>query len=172
MQSQSDDYQGTRGELGNSWDLRDELHQSWADAKEEFEHHLNKTPPKRKCTYKDSRPEPLRYEDDPEVLARREKQIAYGKGTLGYKRYSEVVPREKREKAHPRTPNRFLKYSRRSWDAQIRIWRRQLHLWDPPTQHENDAKSTEDDSNFDLEDLESPELQLFDLGEVSEDILP
>lgn len=73
--------------------------------------------------------------EDPAVVAhraaQRQKQIDYGKNTLGYQRYTKEVPREKRGKADPCTPDIHSNVSKRAFDGQVKVWRRCLHMYDP-----------------------------------------
>jgi len=71
-------------------------------------------------------------ETDPVRLRQRQKQIDYGKNTRGYERYMELVPKHRRRRSDPRTPDKHQKYSKRAWDGLVRKWRRDLHRWDPP----------------------------------------
>ena len=61
---------------------------------------------------------------------------------MGYQRYIAAVPKNTRkahDEKHPVTPNMKKKCSKRSWDGQVKIWRRRLHFWDP----EDDSKKEE-----------------------------
>ncbi|KAJ8964563.1 hypothetical protein NQ314_004867 [Rhamnusium bicolor] len=69
-------------------------------------------------------------EEDPVVLERRQKQIDFGKNTIGYDNYINLIPRNERTREDPKTPNKFIKYSRRGWDGLIKQWRLNLHKYD------------------------------------------
>ena len=80
-------------------------------------------------------------------LAQRNKQIQIGKSTVGYNRYLAEVPIENRvrgEERHPMTPNPKQDCSKRSWDGQVKVWRRRLHFWTPKDE-EDKKEQVEDD---------------------------
>jgi len=77
---------------------------------------------------------------DPHKLSQRQKQIDMGKNTLGYEMYLEHVPWNERTQEDPWTPDKYQQCSTRSWQGQMRIWRRRLHMWDP----EDEADGSED----------------------------
>ncbi|KRZ04213.1 Oocyte-specific histone RNA stem-loop-binding protein 2, partial [Trichinella zimbabwensis] len=81
-------------------------------------------------------------ETDESVIARRAKDIQKGYNCEAYKYYVNAVPKyfvarleisklkfkhERIKGVHPVTPTKELKFSRRSWDAQIRLWRKNIH---------------------------------------------
>ncbi|XP_065071401.1 histone RNA hairpin-binding protein-like [Rhopilema esculentum] len=68
---------------------------------------------------------------DPHRISQRQKQIDMGKNTLGYEMFTKYVSREERIKDDPQTPDKYQQCSTRSWQGQVKIWRRQLHMWDP-----------------------------------------
>ncbi|XP_050350495.1 histone RNA hairpin-binding protein [Nymphalis io] len=86
----------------------------------------------------------LELETDPSILQRRQKQIDYGKNTVGYHSYLQKVPIDKRTKEDPKTPDKYTKYSRRSWDMLIKMWRKKLHQYDTEANKEPTMESDED----------------------------
>ncbi|KAK6733901.1 hypothetical protein RB195_017581 [Necator americanus] len=67
---------------------------------------------------------------DQATLDRRTKEIERAKEKPVYARYLEEIPRHLRVKGiHPRTPNKHINFSRRSWDAQMKSWKRSLYDW-------------------------------------------
>ncbi len=91
----------------------------------------------------------------PHRLTQRQKQIDFGKNTIGYQKYIQTVPRFvlfyiinysltittcsrwERNPSHPVTPDKHKAASTRAWQGQIRVWRRALHKFDPPSKHED-----------------------------------
>eukprot|EP01063_Lacrimia_lanifica_P004104 TRINITY_DN12297_c0_g1_i1.p1 TRINITY_DN12297_c0_g1~~TRINITY_DN12297_c0_g1_i1.p1 ORF type:complete len:481 (+),score=201.01 TRINITY_DN12297_c0_g1_i1:206-1444(+) len=72
-------------------------------------------------------------ETDGHRLSQRNKQIDFGKLTLGHRNYCAAVPRQERQMGnenHPVTPRYDQVCSKRSWDSQVQHWRRMLHRWD------------------------------------------
>jgi len=117
-------------------------------------------------------------ETDEKTIQRRQKQIDYGKVTVDYEEYVTEIPRHARERYHPRTPDKYQKTSRRSFDSQIKNWKLKIHKWrtlEPTTDDNTDhqyasrrsatsmASVSEEDENSkvealakDIELLESP----------------
>lgn len=91
----------------------------------------------------------------PKKLASRQKQIDYGKNTTGYAMYVAQVPRNQRKRGdHPWTPNKFQICSKRSWDGQVRKWRRALHKFDPNEPECADDDTIDTESNHSNDSLE------------------
>ncbi|XP_055294947.1 histone RNA hairpin-binding protein-like [Sitodiplosis mosellana] len=80
-------------------------------------------------------------ETDEGVLARRQKQIDYGKNTIGYELYTKQVAIDQRAENHPKTPDMNQKYSRRAFDGLIKIWRKHLHKFDPDCSEMSDEQN-------------------------------
>lgn len=58
----------------------------------------------------------------------RRKQIEIGKSTEGYKKYiSSIAPSERRTGIDPITPDASRRISKRTFDAEMRVWRKALH---------------------------------------------
>lgn len=109
------------------------------------------------------------------ILARRQKQIDYGKNTACYAKYRQDVPRSKRTKAHPSTPNKYINNARRGWDMLIKIWRKKLHYWDPTSEPSDTAADAPTPSSEDVHDSEedaAPEAVACDDDDFYIDITP
>jgi len=81
---------------------------------------------------KPTSPKPVEIERDADVLIRRQKVIDYGKNTDEYEEYIQNVPKPNRTDKQPWTPDKYQRMTRRNWDKQVKIWRKQLHYWREP----------------------------------------
>lgn len=69
-------------------------------------------------------------EENQRRLAARQKQINIGMNTPGYKRFMEL-PASSRSSNDPKIPDIYQVCSKRSWDGQVKKWRKGLHRFDP-----------------------------------------
>ena len=79
---------------------------------------------------------PINVEKDERRLDQRQKQVDLGKKTLSYLLYCNKIPIFERKKGMPVTPRKNQICSKRSWDGQVRKWRRLLHEYDPKSEQE------------------------------------
>ena len=63
-------------------------------------------------------------ESDARRLEQRQKKIEMGKNTLGYENYLRQVPKHRRKRGDPQTPDIHMVASKRQWDgiAKVRVW--------------------------------------------------
>ncbi|GMT12697.1 hypothetical protein PFISCL1PPCAC_3994, partial [Pristionchus fissidentatus] len=67
---------------------------------------------------------------DEKTIEKRNKEIEKAKQKPVYSQYlKEVAIAERIKGVHPRTPNKLINYSRRSWDSQVKSWKRSLYMW-------------------------------------------
>lgn len=82
---------------------------------------------------------------DSRRLEQRIKQVTYGENTRGYVNLMKALEREPNlaKGCIPLRPAVHQKCSKRSWDGQIRKWRRSLHMYDYVDFGESEAQSAE-----------------------------
>eukprot|EP00793_Prasinoderma_coloniale_P006821 PRCOL_00001652-RA len=83
-------------------------------------------------------------ESDQHRLSQRQKRIDMGKNTLGYVNYIRAVPKHKRRRSDPQTPDIHMIASKRQFDGIVKAWRRRLHDWDPKGDGKDGRASKED----------------------------
>eukprot|EP00998_Keelungia_sp_KM082_P005637 NODE_1945_length_1176_cov_107.004766_g1731_i1.p1 GENE.NODE_1945_length_1176_cov_107.004766_g1731_i1~~NODE_1945_length_1176_cov_107.004766_g1731_i1.p1 ORF type:complete len:294 (+),score=37.38 NODE_1945_length_1176_cov_107.004766_g1731_i1:91-972(+) len=86
---------------------------------------------------------PKNYEDDPHRLQQRHKQITYGENTPGYQNFQRLLDKDPSllQGCVPVKPCIYQRCSKRSWDGQVRKWRRALHMYDFVDFEDDAAKS-------------------------------
>eukprot|EP01007_Sphenomonas_quadrangularis_P001571 NODE_256_length_1726_cov_438.782349_g191_i0.p1 GENE.NODE_256_length_1726_cov_438.782349_g191_i0~~NODE_256_length_1726_cov_438.782349_g191_i0.p1 ORF type:complete len:363 (+),score=29.30 NODE_256_length_1726_cov_438.782349_g191_i0:125-1213(+) len=89
------------------------------------------------------RDKPKDVESDPHRLEQRMKQIQYGENTDGHRNFRRIMEKEPwlLRGCVPIQPSVLQKCSKRSWDGQIRKWRRMLHMYDNVDFGENPSES-------------------------------
>merc|ERR1712192_182126 len=101
--------------------------------------------------------EEQRYDDDeeeydPEVLARREKQLDNFKRSIDYRTYLESMSKKSRPRRMPGTPEKKRKFSRRAWDGAVRQWKLRVHAESRKVMENSSSKTTKSNSDWKSED--------------------
>jgi histone RNA hairpin-binding protein len=75
-------------------------------------------------------------ETDAHKVSQRKKQLQFGYDTVGYKNIVAFTNKSFRgfyNKKIMKEPSALTKCSKRSFDGQLRVWRKNLHQWDEVT---------------------------------------
>lgn len=101
--------------------------------------------------------------EDQDKLDRRTKEIEKAKAKPIYAKYlKEVSMRDRIKGVHPTTPNKLLNHTRRSWDMQIKNWKRSLYAWagEEPSESANTSfysESAEEEAQQPIEPADDAE---------------
>jgi len=93
-------------------------------------------------------------------FSQREKQLLVGKGTRGYRRFVELIPKQDRTSGDPQTPRVAEQCSKRAFDGRLKQWRILLHAFSP-RESVQDADEPEPLDDADLSPLPGLPFQSF-----------
>ncbi|KAJ1456837.1 histone RNA hairpin-binding protein, partial [Pelagophyceae sp. CCMP2097] len=72
-------------------------------------------------------------ETDAHLISQRKKVLLYDLNSPSYDRYVRTVPKHKRRRGDPVTPDVTIKTSTREFNQMVAQWRQQLVEWESPT---------------------------------------
>lgn len=107
------------------------------------------------------KPNPRKKETNEVRLASRQKQINIGKKTLGWLCFSRATAEQKATVTFVPIPDIYQICSKRSWDGQVKKWRRSLHEFDKfATEEELKAQENSKEVEEKVDDGEEEEIKI------------
>lgn len=80
-----------------------------------------------------------------------------------------IINRTERKKEHPRTPNKYRKYSRRAWDGTIKVWRKQINVFASP--NESGSNKTTKAKKGDATCLDEKDIEFLPFDFIDDDVV-